>query len=42
MHQGDLCPVRDAIAPDTDVHMDTFPPTSLARVCLDLLNGVGR
>ncbi|MBO0916651.1 glycosyltransferase family 9 protein, partial [Streptomyces laculatispora] len=42
MHQGDLCPVRDAIAPDTDVHMDTFPPASLARVCLDLLNEVGR
>ncbi|MFI5755506.1 glycosyltransferase family 9 protein [Streptomyces sp. NPDC051569] len=42
MHQGDLCPVRDAIAPDSDVHMDTFPPASLARLCLDLLNGVGR
>lgn len=42
MHQGDLCPVRDAISSGTDVHMDTFPPASLARVCLDLLNGVGR
>ncbi|OII62167.1 glycosyl transferase [Streptomyces sp. CC53] len=40
MHQGDLCPVRDAIAPDTDVHMDAFPPAALAQVCLELLNGV--
>ncbi|MFE9461577.1 glycosyltransferase family 9 protein [Streptomyces californicus] len=40
MHQGDLCPVRDAIPPDIDVHMDAFPPAELARVCLDLLNGV--
>ncbi|MFI6730090.1 glycosyltransferase family 9 protein [Streptomyces atratus] len=42
MHQGDLCPVRDAIAPDTDVHMDAFPPAALAQVCLELLNGVRR
>ena len=40
MHQGDLCPVRDAIAPDTDVHMDAFPPTALAQVGLELLDGV--
>ncbi|MDT9683705.1 glycosyltransferase family 9 protein [Streptomyces sp. TRM76323] len=40
MHQGDLCPVRDVIAPKTDVHMDAFPPAALAHVCLDLLNGV--
>ncbi|MGX8908824.1 glycosyltransferase family 9 protein [Streptomyces netropsis] len=40
MHQGDLCPVRDAITPDTDVHMDAFPPAVLAQVCLELLNGV--
>ncbi|MFB7231230.1 glycosyltransferase family 9 protein [Streptomyces fimicarius] len=40
MHQGDLCPVRDAIPSDVDVHMDAFPPAELARVCLDLLNGV--
>ncbi|MGA5196223.1 glycosyltransferase family 9 protein [Streptomyces exfoliatus] len=42
MHQGDLCPVRDAIAPDTNIHMDAFPPAALAQVCLDLLNGVRR
>lgn len=40
MHQGDLCPVRDAIATDTDIHMDAFPPAALAQVCLELLNGV--
>ncbi|MEU7346648.1 glycosyltransferase family 9 protein [Streptomyces bacillaris] len=40
MHQGDLCPVRDAIAPDTNIHMDAFPPAALAQVCLELLNGV--
>lgn len=39
MHQGDLCPVRDSIAPDTGVHMDAFPPAALAQICLDLLNG---
>ncbi|MFG2674488.1 glycosyltransferase family 9 protein [Streptomyces sp. NPDC048445] len=42
MHQGDLCPVRDAIAPGTDAHMNAFPSASLARVCIDLLNGVGQ
>lgn len=42
MHQGDLCPVRDAIVPDTDIHMDAFPPSALAQTCLGLLNGVGR
>ncbi|MFC9266415.1 glycosyltransferase family 9 protein [Streptomyces zhihengii] len=41
MHQGDLCPVRDAITPDTNIHMDAFPPAALAPVCLELLNGVG-
>lgn len=40
MHQGDLCPVRDAIAPDTDLHMDAFAPAALAQHCLDLLNGI--
>ncbi|MDH2390872.1 glycosyltransferase family 9 protein [Streptomyces sp. HNM0663] len=40
MHQGDLCPVRDAIAPDTDVHMDAIPPAALAQLCLNLLSGV--
>ncbi|MFF4989308.1 glycosyltransferase family 9 protein [Streptosporangium saharense] len=39
MHQGDLCPVRDSIAPDTVIHMDAFPPAALSRLCLDLLNG---
>ncbi|MFD5319392.1 glycosyltransferase family 9 protein [Streptomyces sp. NPDC127098] len=38
MHQGDLCPVRDALAPGTNVHMDAFTPASLARLCLDLLS----
>lgn len=42
MHQGDLCPVRDAIVAHTDVHMAAFPPASLAHVCLALLNGVRR
>ncbi|MFJ5863764.1 glycosyltransferase family 9 protein [Streptomyces parvus] len=42
MHQGDLCPVRDAIAPNSDVHMDAFPPAALAQVGLELLNEVGR
>ncbi|WP_055534679.1 glycosyltransferase family 9 protein [Streptomyces graminilatus] len=42
MHQGDLCPVRDVIAPspDMDLHMDVFDPAALAELCLDLLNGV--
>ncbi|MFJ6104951.1 glycosyltransferase family 9 protein [Streptomyces sp. NPDC092359] len=40
MHQNDLCPVRDAITPDTNVHMDAFPPAALAQVGLELLNGV--
>ncbi|MFJ4870891.1 glycosyltransferase family 9 protein [Streptomyces sp. NPDC088757] len=40
MHQGDLCPVRDAIAPDTDVHMDAFTPFALAQIGLELLDGV--
>jgi len=41
MHQGDLCPVRDVIAPspDTDLRMDAFAPAALAELCLDLLNG---
>ncbi|WP_260637102.1 glycosyltransferase family 9 protein [Streptomyces angustmyceticus] len=42
MHQGDLCPVRDVIAPGTDFHMDAFPPAALARICLDLLTGEGQ
>ncbi|MFD8258711.1 glycosyltransferase family 9 protein [Streptomyces griseoluteus] len=40
MHQGDLCPVRDSIAPDTDVQMDAFPPTALAQIGLELLDEV--
>ncbi|MFD6626127.1 glycosyltransferase family 9 protein [Streptomyces diastaticus] len=39
MHQGDLCPVRDAITQDTGVHMEVFPPAALAQVVLDLLAG---
>ncbi|SDN09599.1 Glycosyltransferase family 9 (heptosyltransferase) [Actinacidiphila guanduensis] len=42
MHQGDLCPVRDVIAPDSDVHLDAITPGSLARVCADLLGGAER
>ncbi|MDX3025954.1 glycosyltransferase family 9 protein [Streptomyces acidiscabies] len=42
MHQGDLCPVRDVIAPppDTGLCMDAFDPATVAELCLDLLNGV--
>ncbi|MER6011553.1 glycosyltransferase family 9 protein [Streptomyces bluensis] len=40
MHQGDLCPVRDAIAPETDLHVDAITPASLAQIGSDLLNGV--
>lgn len=40
MHQGDLCPVRDAITPDTDIHMDAFTPAAVAQHCLDLLDGL--
>jgi ADP-heptose:LPS heptosyltransferase len=40
MHQGDLCPVRDVIAPGTDVHISAFPPAALAQVCLGLLSEV--
>ncbi|MFB7630447.1 glycosyltransferase family 9 protein [Streptomyces sp. NPDC056149] len=39
MHQGDLCPVRDAIASDTDAHLDAITPASLANLCAPLLNG---
>lgn len=39
MHQGDLCPVRDAIAPETDVHLDAITPASLANLCVEVLNG---
>ncbi|MET7800492.1 glycosyltransferase family 9 protein [Streptomyces decoyicus] len=42
MHQGDLCPVRDSIASDTDVHMNAITPASLAQLCVDLLNGIRR
>ncbi|MCF3143521.1 glycosyltransferase family 9 protein [Streptomyces platensis] len=42
MHQGDLCPVRDALVPDTELHMDAFLPATLARLCLDLLTGEAR
>jgi ADP-heptose:LPS heptosyltransferase len=39
MHQGDLCPVRDAIAPAAEDNLDTITPAALARVCGDLLAG---
>jgi ADP-heptose:LPS heptosyltransferase len=39
MHQGDLCPVRDAIAPASEDNLDTITPAALARVCGDLLGG---
>ncbi|SHL23534.1 glycosyltransferase family 9 protein [Actinacidiphila paucisporea] len=42
MHQGDLCPVRDRIAPATDVGLDAITPAALARVCADLLAGADR
>lgn len=43
MHQGDLCPVRDAITTtDTDTPMNAFSPSALAQVCLDLLTGASR
>ncbi|MFI0718316.1 glycosyltransferase family 9 protein [Streptomyces sp. NPDC021224] len=42
MHQGDLCPVRDRIAPTTDVGLDVITPAALARVCGDLLTGADR
>ncbi|CAG7643476.1 glycosyltransferase family 9 protein [Actinacidiphila bryophytorum] len=42
MHQGDLCPVRDRIAPDKDGHLDAITPASLAQVCMDLLTGSGQ
>ncbi|MFI0711242.1 glycosyltransferase family 9 protein [Streptomyces inhibens] len=42
MHQGDLCPVRDAISADTDVHMEAITPASLAQLCADLLDGSRR
>lgn len=39
MHQGDLCPVRDALAPAGDIHLEAIAPTALARICLGLLAG---
>ncbi|WP_257981170.1 glycosyltransferase family 9 protein [Streptomyces sp. CB02959] len=43
MHQGDLCPVRDVIIPDpADLHLETLTPATLARLCVDLLDGSGR
>jgi hypothetical protein len=42
MHQGDLCPVRDRLAPATDVGLDAITPAALARVCADLLAGADR
>lgn len=42
MHQGDLCPVRDALAPTTDIGLDAITPAALARVCADLLDGADR
>jgi hypothetical protein len=39
MHQGDLCPVRDALAPESDVHLDAVAPATLARICVGLLEG---
>lgn len=42
MHQGDLCPVRDRIAPATDIGLEAITPAALARVCADLLAGADR
>lgn len=42
MHQGDLCPVRDSLAPAADARLDAITPAALARVCADLLDGAGR
>ncbi|MGD3109409.1 glycosyltransferase family 9 protein [Streptomyces sp. YGL11-2] len=42
MHQGDLCPVRDAISADTDIHMEAITPASLAQLCAGLLDGSRR
>ncbi|WP_258534688.1 glycosyltransferase family 9 protein [Streptomyces sp. PT12] len=40
MHQGDLCPVRDALAPaDDDSHLAAVPPAWLAGICAELLSG---
>jgi ADP-heptose:LPS heptosyltransferase len=39
MHQGDLCPVRDAIAPDSGADLDAITPAALACVCGGLLDG---
>jgi hypothetical protein len=42
MHQGDLCPVQDRLAPATDVGLDAITAAALARVCADLLAGADR
>ncbi|WP_326597890.1 glycosyltransferase family 9 protein [Streptomyces sp. NBC_01803] len=40
MHQGDLCPVRDALTPtDDDCHLDAVAPAWLASICAELLLG---
>ena len=42
MHQGDLCPVRDVIAPESNTHMDAFPTATVAQAGLRLLKGAKR
>lgn len=39
MHQGDLCPVRDALAPADDAHLTPITPDTLARLCAKALAG---
>jgi hypothetical protein len=42
MHQGDLCPVRDAITPTHDADLTAITPEALAETCLALLDGSSR
>lgn len=37
MHQGDLCPVRDAIIPARDADLAAISPEDLAQTCVPLL-----
>ncbi|MCE7082815.1 glycosyltransferase family 9 protein [Streptomyces sp. ST2-7A] len=40
MHQGDLCPVRDAVVPPTeDAHLAAITPDRLAHIAVRLLTG---
>lgn len=40
MHQGDLCPVRDALSPEDDAHLDAITPEALAQFCMLVLTGL--